>query len=150
MQLNKPSRNKQVKISHNETESKIKSQVMVTWAASYRQEAMELTPLHMGHCIVMGEALLVAVVSQVASRIGTYSHFIKSCQTRPAACRTCSCPTSETLKQQARQRGAATCYTWCHTTPKKYKDLVRRQIWRDAADLCFMEDLRKTIHWGYW
>lgn len=110
---------------------------MVIWAASYRQEAMELTPLHMGHCIVMGEALLVAVVSQVASRIGTYSHFIKSCQARPAACRTCSCPTSETLKQRARQRGAATCYTWCHTTPKKYKDLVRRQIWRDCGSSLF-------------
>lgn len=33
--------------------------------------------LHMGHCIVMGEALLVVVVPQEAPRIGTYSHFKK-------------------------------------------------------------------------
>lgn len=29
----------------------------------------------MGHCIVMGESLFVAVVPQEAPRIGTYSHF---------------------------------------------------------------------------
>lgn len=39
--------------------------------------------LHMGHCIVMGEALLVVVVPQEASRIGTYSHFKMSHLARP-------------------------------------------------------------------
>lgn len=84
MQLSKPLRKRQVKISHNETESKIKPWMTVTLGVYYRREARAfLLSLHMGHCIVMGEALLVVVVPQEAPRIGTYSHFKMSCLTRP-------------------------------------------------------------------
>lgn len=56
----------------------------VTCGVYYRREARAyLLSLHMGHCIVMGEALLVVVVPQEAPRIGTYSHFRMSRLARP-------------------------------------------------------------------
>lgn len=81
----------------------------VTLGVYYRREARAyLLSLHMGHCIVMGEALLVVVVPQEAPRIGTYSHFKMSCLASPRACRTCLSSTSKMLKQRTRRRGS--CY----------------------------------------
>lgn len=56
------------------------------WCVYYRREARGLSPLHMGHCIVMSEALLVVVgccSSGGSHRIGTYSHFEMSRLARP-------------------------------------------------------------------
>ena len=78
--------------------------------------------LHMGHCIVMGEALLVVMVPQEAPRIGTYSHFKMSCLVRPRACRTCLSLTSKMLKQRTRQRGS--CYM-----PTRYVTESKEKIW---------------------
>lgn len=70
------------KISQNfspgENQSKMKPLMTVTWGVHYRREARAcLLSLHMGHCIVMGEAPSV-VVPQEAPRIGTFSHFKKN------------------------------------------------------------------------
>lgn len=68
MQLSKLLRKTRVKISHNnEAESKTKPWMTVTRGGYYRREARAcLLSLHMGHCIVMGEALSVVVVVVVA------------------------------------------------------------------------------------
>lgn len=65
--------------------------------------------LHMGHCIVMGEALLVVVVPQEASRVGTYSHFKKRLVWQgPDACRTCLM--SHIGDAEAADKAEGSCY----------------------------------------
>lgn len=156
MQLSKLWRKRRVRMSHNETESKIKPEMTVTCGVHYRREPFSFS-LHMGHCIVMGEALLVVDVPQEAPRIGTYSHFRMSRLARPRACCTCPSPTSKMPKQRTRQRGVATRHVWCHRTPKK--DLVKRRIWTWSEgyksgtmlhfSVLWKNSEKNTIHWGH-
>lgn len=86
--------------------------------------------LHMGHCIVMGEALLVVVVPQEAPRIGTYSHFKKQkifFWQGPRACRTCLDPTSKIA--EAADKAEGSCYMPHDVTGLPKKTSSKRQIW---------------------
>lgn len=108
MQLSKRLRKKdKSKYLHNEAKSEIKPEVTVTLDVHYRREARACQlSLHMGHCIVMGEALLVVVVPQEAPGIGTYSHFkdVSSWQGPEHA-------TSKMPKQRTRRRRrGGSCY----------------------------------------
>lgn len=52
----------------------------------------------------------MVVFPQEAPGIGTYSHFVRSSPAWPRACPTCSSLMCGMLRQQAWQRGAATCH----------------------------------------
>lgn len=150
------------KLLRKKTSQNISMRLRAKWNPGWQSHVVYTTgerrgpfsfSLHMGHCIVMGEALLVVVIPQEAPKIGTYSHFRMFYLTRPRACRTCLSLRSKMLKQRTRQRGAATCHVWCHRTPKKRPcrktnlDIGSKGYkwhkWHHVALLCFMEELRK-------
>lgn len=121
--------------------------------------------LHMGHCIVMSEALLVVVgccSSGGSHRIGTYSHFEMSRLARPPPLP--SMPGDmlwvrpdarrRLSSGQGRRGRAATCHVWWRRTPDKKKPRRKDKsgsgtsksgtVLHFSVFFLFMEELRKN------